>query len=296
MSTLGGAAAAEEIWRAQSVWSRAANRAKAAIERSRTATLCAVVTAAVLGAAASQVLPLAPVAGRVLAFLALLAAGTAPLTAAGASPDRVRRWTALRSVSEELKSQVYVYLAGAAQYRSPETRDAELRARTNAVLADVGTLDRALGDLEPAVRPLPPVTGIADYAEQRLRRQLEQYYRPKARKMAARARLVERWGQVLAGISVVLGAVAGAFAAEEAAAWIPVVAAVSASVVSYGASARFVSQEIEFSRTARELDGLLRWWNERDPATDADADRLAERTEHVVSVQNEGWMAKWIAD
>ncbi|MEU9398828.1 DUF4231 domain-containing protein [Streptomyces sp. NPDC048242] len=296
MSTLGGAAAAEEIWRAQSVWSRAANRAKAAIERSRTATLCAVVTAAVLGAATSQLMPFSPVTGRVLAFLALLAAGAAPLAAVGASPDRVREWTALRSVSEELKSQVYVYLAGAAQYRAPGARDTELRARTNAVLADAAGLDHALAGIEPAVRPLPPVADIADYAEHRLRRQLEHYYRPKAREMAARARLVERWGQVLAGISVLLGAVAGAFAAEEAAAWIPVVAAVSASVVSYGASARFVAQEIEFDRTARELDALLRWWRERDPASDADADRLAERTEHVVSVQNEGWMAKWIAD
>ncbi|WP_018549387.1 DUF4231 domain-containing protein [Streptomyces sp. LaPpAH-108] len=296
MSTLGGAAAAEEIWRAQSVWSRAADRAKAAIERSRTATLCAVVAAAVLGTAASQLMSLSPVTGRVLAFLALLAAGTAPLTAAGASPDRVRDWTVLRSVSEELKSQVYVYLAGAAQYRAPETRDTELRARTSAVLADAGTLDRALTGIEPAARPLPPVTGIADYAEGRLRRQLEHYYRPKAEEMAAKARLVERFGQVLAVISVLLGAVAGAFATERAAAWIPVVAAVSASVVSYGAAARFVAQEIEFARTARELDALLRWWRERDPATDADADRLAERTEHVVSVQNEGWMAKWIAD
>ncbi|MEW2131833.1 DUF4231 domain-containing protein [Streptomyces sp. NPDC005435] len=296
MSTLGGAAAAEEVWRAQSVWSRAANRAKAAVERARAATLCAVVAAAVLGAAASQVIPLSPATGRVLAFLALLAAGTAPLTAAGASPHRVREWTALRSVSEELKSQLYIYLAGAAPYRRPETRDTELRARVGAVLADAGDLDRALAGIEPAARSLPPVTGIADYAEQRLHRQLERYYRPKAREMAAKARLVERWGRVLAGISALLGAVAGAFAAEQAAAWIPVVAAVSASVVSYGASARFVAQEIEFNRTARELDGLLRWWRERDPATDADADRLAERTEHVVSVQNEGWMAKWIAD
>jgi hypothetical protein len=100
----------------------------------------------------------------------------------------------------------------------------------------------------------------------------------------------------LAGLSVLLGAVAGAFAAEQAAAWIPVVAAVSASVVSHGASARYVALHVEYSRTAGELERILRWWRQLDPATDADADRLAERTEHVVSVQNEGWMAKWTAD
>ncbi|MFJ3639432.1 DUF4231 domain-containing protein [Streptomyces sp. NPDC090108] len=296
MSTGGGVSATEHVWRAQSVWSQAANRHKAAIGRARTATLCAVVAAGVCGAASAQLMPLSAWAGRLLAFLALVVAGLAPLLARGAAPGRVREWTRLRSVSEELKSQTYLRLARVARYREPAGRDAELRRRTDAVVAAAADLEYLTTGIAPADRPLPPVAGIADYVEGRLRYQLDRYYRPKTGEMAGRARLVERWGQALAAVSVVLGAVAGAFAVEQAAAWIPVVAAVSAAVVSHGAAARYVAQQVEFGRTAGELERLLAWWRSCDPATDAEADRLAERTEHVVSVQNEGWMAKWIAE
>ncbi|MFE0454445.1 DUF4231 domain-containing protein [Streptomyces sp. NPDC058914] len=296
MSTVGGTAVAEDVWRAQSIWSQAANRSRAAIARARAVTLGCAVAAGVLGVAASQLMSPLPALGRSCSFLALLAAGAVPLAARGAAPDRVREWTRLRSVSEELKSQAYVYLARVGPYRDPDTRDAELLSRTDALLTRAADLDAVVRQFTPADRPLPPVGDAAGYVTARLRGQLDHYYRPKADEMARRARRVERAGVALAALSVLLGAVAGAFAVEQAAAWIPVVAAVSASVVSHGASARYVALHLEYNTTAAELERILRWWQRLDPTTDADADRLAERTEHVVSVQNEGWMAKWTAD
>jgi hypothetical protein len=296
VSTVGGTAVADDVWRAQSIWSQAANRSRTRIERARVATLCCAVAAGLLGVAASQLMGTSPALGRTLSFLALVAAGAAPLAARGAAPDRVREWTRLRSVSEELKSQAYVYLAGVSHYRDPAGRDAELLRRTDAVLAQATDLDTVVRQFTPVDRPLPPVTDAAGYVAARLHGQLDGYYRPKADEMARRARRVERSGVALAVLSVLLGAVAGGFAAEQAAAWIPVVAAVSASVVSHGASARYVALHLEYSTTAGELERIMRWWQRLDPATDADADRMAERTEHVVSVQNEGWMAKWTAD
>ncbi|WP_026178726.1 DUF4231 domain-containing protein [Streptomyces hokutonensis] len=288
--------AAEEIWRAQSVWSQAANRYKVAIARARLAVLSAGIAAGVLGTASAQLMAPSPQAGRAFAFLALLAAGSAPLVGRGAAPDRVRDWIRLRSVSEELKSQAYVYLAGLGRYRRLAERDAELRSQTDMVLAEAADLEPTIHGIRPAVRPLPAVTDSASYVTGRLRHQLERYYRPKAHEMASRARLVERWGQTLAAVAVVLGGLAGALQLGQAAAWIPVVAAVSAAVLSHGASARYVAQQIEFSTAAGELERLLHWWQRCDHPTEEDADLLVERTEHVVSVQNEGWMAKWIAD
>ncbi|MFH8802023.1 DUF4231 domain-containing protein [Streptomyces sp. NPDC017936] len=287
---------AEDVWRAQSSWSQAANRSRAAIDRARAVTLACTVAAGVLGVAASQLMDPLPELGRTLAFLALLAAGAAPLVARGAAPDRVREWTRLRSVSEELKRHAYVYLARVSPYRDPAGRDDELLRRTDAVQAQAADLTALVRQFTPVDRPLPPVADAADYVTARLRGQLEGYYRPKADQMARRARRVDRSGMALAALSVLLGAVAGAFAAEQAAAWIPVVAAVSASVVSHGASARYVALQVEYSTTAGELERILRWWQRLGPATDEDADRLAQRTEHVVSVQNEGWTAKWTAD
>ncbi|MFG3267213.1 MULTISPECIES: DUF4231 domain-containing protein [Streptomyces] len=295
MSAIGGTAVVEDVWRAQSIWSQAANRSRTSIGRARAATLWASVAAGVFGVAASQLLGSYVELGRLCSFLALLAAGAAPLAARGAAPERVREWTRLRSVSEELKSQVYVYLARLAPYRQPD-RDTELQRRADAVQAEAAGLAAAIRGIRPADRPLPPVTDPAGYVSGRLRGQLDGFYRPKAQEMGRRARRVERCGVALAALSALLGATAGAFAAQQAAAWIPVVAVISASVVSHGASARYVALEVEYSRTAGELERILRWWDRLAPASDAEADRLAERTEHVVSVQNEGWMAKWTAD
>ncbi|GKQ41546.1 DUF4231 domain-containing protein [Streptomyces sp. A012304] len=296
MSTIGGTAVAEDVWRTQSIWSQAADRSKAGIDRARTVTLCCAVTAGVLGVAASQLMGVSAHLGRTLSFLALLAAGAAPLAAHRAAPDRVREWTRLRSVSEELKSQAYVYLAKLDHYRDPAGRDAELLRRAEEMQSQAADLLPALRGIRPADRPLPPVTDVTGYLARRLRGQLDGYYRPKAEEMARRARRVERSGIALAALAALLGAVAGAFTVDQAAAWIPVVAAISAAVVSHGASARFVTLEIEYSTTADELERLLRWWQRLETPTDADADRLAQRTEHIVSVQNEGWMAKWTAE
>ncbi|MFD4683457.1 DUF4231 domain-containing protein [Streptomyces sp. NPDC058461] len=295
MDTVGGTAVVEDVWRVQSIWSQAADRSRTRVTRARAIALTATVTSAALGATA-QLMPQSPLSGRICSFVALLAAGAVPLAARGAAADRVRQWTRLRSVSEELKSQVYVYLARLAEYRPPAGRDAELLRRTDRISAEADDLVPALRGIGPTDRPLPPVTGAADYVTGRLRRQLEGYYRPRAEDMARRGRRVERWGVALAALSALLGAAAGAFAAEEAAAWIPVVAAVSAAVVSHGAAARYAALEIQYGTTAGELERVLRWWRGCDPATDADGDLLALRVEDIVSDQNAGWMAKWTAD
>ncbi|MQY13665.1 hypothetical protein SRB5_38150 [Streptomyces sp. RB5] len=241
-------------------------------------------------------MPVSQPTGRTLAFLAFVAAGVAPLAVRGAAADRVRDWTRTRAVSEELKSQTYLRLARLTHYAAAADADAELADRAGRVLADAADLEPGISAIRPVDRPLPPVSDAATYAAERLRRQLEVYYRPKAREMARRAQSIERWTVALAVLSVLLGGVAGAFAVESAAAWMPVVAAVASAVAAHGATAKYVVQQVEFSRTTGELERLLLWWEQLDPATPADGDRLAERGEHVISVQNEGWMAKWTAD
>jgi hypothetical protein len=112
-----------------------------------------------------------------------------------------------------------------------------------------------------------------------------------ARKLA-RARRAE---VVLGALGVVLGAAASAFAVDQVSAWVAVVATVTAALSSHVAAARWEYQLVEYLRTADELERMREDWSFTDRTEEA-ADRLVERCEHVVSIQNDGWMAKWKAD
>jgi hypothetical protein len=61
------------------------------------------------------------------------------------------------------------------------------------------------------------------------------------------------------------------------------------------AAARWEYQLVEYLRTADELERMREDWSFADRSEEA-ADRLVDRCEHVVSIQNDGWMAKWKAD
>ncbi|MEV6109108.1 DUF4231 domain-containing protein [Streptomyces sp. NPDC051940] len=294
MGTTGGGAV-EDVWRAQNVWSRAAVRQKNVVGRARTAALACGVAAAVLGALAARLLGVSTAAGRPVAFLALLAAGAVPLCLRGADAARLETWARLRSVSETLKSETYLYLAGLGPYGDGARRDAELAARTGRVLADAADLDPLIADIVPAVRPLPPVHDRDSYVRDRLRVQITEYYRPQARVMARRTRQFERAGLALAAVSVVLGAVASVFAVGQAAAWIPVASTVITALAAHAAASRYAAQHLEYSRTAGELARLLTWWEGLVTPTDGDTRHLAEHCEHIISVQNEGWMARLTA-
>ncbi|MBB4906264.1 hypothetical protein H4W32_000093 [Actinophytocola algeriensis] len=66
--------------------------------------------------------------GKTLAFLAAVAVGMAPLATNRAGPRQIRDWTRLRSVSEELKSETYTYLARVAPTRTRTPRKCCLSA------------------------------------------------------------------------------------------------------------------------------------------------------------------------
>jgi hypothetical protein len=53
---------------------------------------------------------------------------------------------------------------------------------------------------------------------------------------------------------------------------------------------------VEYLRTAAELGRLRDEWSVAGALDEAAEDRFVERCEHVVSIQNDGWMAKWAAD
>lgn len=281
----------ESVWAQQSVWSQAANRLKRSLGRSRTVALGLAIAGAVAATLATQVATLSSVAGKALALAAAVAVGLVPLARRGASPQAIREWTRARSVSEALKSEAYVFLAGVAPYRGPE-RDHEFADRTDSVARDAEDLLRHTAGITPQRRELPAVHDVDSYVTQRVSSQID-WYRQKARELESRLTVVRRAEIVLSALGVVLAAVAATFGTEEASAWVAVVTTVAAALTAHAAASRYEYQLVEYLRTAAELERLRDRHASSLGAQDESDDEFVQRCEHVISIQNEAWMAKW---
>ncbi|MFF5718491.1 DUF4231 domain-containing protein [Streptomyces buecherae] len=281
------------VWDQQSVWSQAADRAKRSIGRARTAGLALGVLGACAGTAASQLIGDHEGAGKALAFLAAVAMGLVPLIVRAAGPQQIRDWTRMRSLSEELKGEVYTCQARVASYRAEDAHQVLLE-RADRLTADASDLATHTSGITPRPRPLPGVSDVDSYVRLRVTGQVERYYRPRALAMRRKATLVRRAELALATTATVLGAVSGTFGAAWATAWVATVATVAAGVTAHAAASRYAYQELEFSRTAAELERLTHHRPQTaDQATD---DAFVSQCERVISAQNEGWMTKWLSE
>ncbi|MGC0410264.1 hypothetical protein RKD31_003507 [Streptomyces sp. SAI-163] len=295
MTVHGGDTPIRMVWERQSVWSQAARAKKRSIGRARLLALYLGISAAVLGTLAAQLMSVSSVVGKILAFAAAFAAGAVPIAGRGSSPQEVQDWTRLRSISEALKSEAYVHLArfGAG---GGEEASHTLRARIAALESDAADLAHLVNDLQPVERPLPPVRDVETYVEHRVQQQVDQYYRPQTLHMSGRLRRVRRAETTLALTAAALGAVAGAFGVAEAGVWIAVVTAAATAVTMHGAASRYGYQQLEYARTASELEMLQRQMAASTAGasvtTRAEHDFI-DRCEEIISVENDGWMVKW---
>jgi hypothetical protein len=283
----------DSVWKQQSVWSQTANQLKARIDHLRTVMLALAVASAVLTTLSTQVGALNSQAGKALVLAAGISVGLVPLVRARLGRDAVSRWTRARAVAEELKSELYPFLAGVSPFRGPD-RAAVLADRTQRVQTEAADLLPHTAGVHVLPRQAPAVCDVSSYVQARLVPQI-QWYRERAHGLThslARARTSE---VTLSVIGVVLAAMAATWEASAAAAWVAVVTTMTAAVSSHVAASRWEYQLVEYLRTAAELDRLHDWWLAEPSPDEETADRLVDRCEQVVSTQNDGWMAKWTA-
>lgn len=281
---------AEYAWERQSVWSQTADRMKAAAELRWRLRMILTVAAAALALAGSQLKPVSTSASVILAAVAAAALAGVGLLRIQQDAEQTRRWTRARSVSEAMKADVYAFLA--------QSGDSQVQDRDTQLEAQVRQLESAADDLQPytqgvkaRTRPLPAISDVETYLEVRvLKSQLENYYEPKAAQLRKRLRYAKATEVTFTLMAATLAAVATLSA--NAAAWAAVVTTAVAAVTAYTASERFEFLWIEYTRTAAELRRLL----DRRTATDGrplSGTDLVNECEHVISIQNEAWMAKW---
>ncbi len=296
--------ALNHVWKRQRGWSIGADAAKSRVERARAGNLMLVVGAALLGALAAQPDWLSSGFQRglsIVAGLALLVAGFVQseyLTAA-----KVKAWTGARGASETLKAMVYAQLAGVELDDGPDQG-------TNATalldwLTTVESRAFALGAVygEPDGKPLPNVSGVADYRTMRAEDQ-GQWHANRHRDHDRRAKRLRAAQLALTAAGSLLAFLAGVAALPGVDAWVAAVAAMGAAVAAHLAAGQYdriaESYQITASLLEREVvrfDALQADSANSANSTDADADSDAElarslvrRTEEILARQNEGWV------
>jgi hypothetical protein len=278
------------LWQRQSVWSQSADRLKSRISRSRVTALSLIIAGAVLGTLSSQVIDSQATLGRVLAAGAAVALALAAVAGRGSAPQVVREWTRLRSVSEAIKADVYRYLAHATPFRS-ESRDEVALQRLDELVDGVPDIVKHITGIDPIDRPLPAVTDIASYLEARVLQQISRYYQPKAREMARRVRFARALEMVLSAVGATLAAIVAVFPSAGVTAWIGVLTTIATAVAAHAGASRYEYQQIEFTRTADELERLVAR-RTVNGAGQLDDDEFIQASERVIAIQNEAWMAK----
>jgi hypothetical protein len=270
-----------------------ADALKAGPGRARRLRLVLVIAGAALALAATQVEPEAKSLGVALAVVGAVVMAAVGVLGARETAVRVRQWTRARSVSEAIKSEVFLFLTSSGDYASgdrQERLDAEVQ-RLEYGTGDGADLQRFTGGIKAVERPLPPVVDVESYLQVRVRdSQLANYYEPNSKLMRRRVRQFKTLEVTLALCAGTLAAVATR--APTVGAWATVATTAAGATVAYAASERYELLWIEFSRTAAELRRLAeRRTNAKGkPLSPND---LAVACEDVISVQNQAWMAKW---
>ncbi len=284
---------AEQLWREQSAWSQTADRMKGRIVRARLLALGTVVLVALAATTAASTAAGAPLVAKLLAGLAAVGSGVLPLLRPAWSGPALKNWTRARSVSEALKSDVYLWLARLAPYQDDDDA-VELTKRTGLVLVDAADLEKHRSGIQPVARDLPPVVDAASFFAVRVGGQIDKYYRPRAALLRRRLKQFRMVEIALGAAGVVLGLVA-ALAALSLAAWIAVVATVTTAFAVHVAATRYEFQEIEFTRTAVRLEQLTEE-AEQYSGDPSGLGAAAIKAEDVISIENQGWMAKLSED
>jgi hypothetical protein len=291
------AASEEALWvaRQQWRWSKAASARKASLSFWRTIALTLFVASAVLATAASQVATVSSGLGRALASAAAVAAGlVAVARSTKLDSASTRDWTRSRSVAEGLKSELYCYLAHAGDYAGADA-DWRLRATGQEIIDRAPDLAGDLLEIEPGDVEIPAVADTSSYVQHRVQEQIDGYYRPRASESARRLQLARSVEFTASLIAAILAAIAAAGGVARAAEWVPVVTTLATAVVAHAAAAHYQDELLSFTATANRLEFVRDEWRRRTRESadlSADAD-VVTKAEEAISVENQGWMAKW---
>lgn len=268
-------------WDRHLAWSHTADRLKGNRERLGAVVLLLALLGAVLAAVVIATGTHGAV-GRTLAFGSAACVGVAGVLKSRSGTQVVRDWTRARSVSEAIKSEVYVHLATGGEGEALERCVSRLEE-------EASDLPQPPSATAAPRQPPPPVHDLESYLRERVVEQARDYYRPRARALERRASVVRRVTLGLGVGGALLASAAATWETSAMAAWVPVTTTVAAAVSGRAAAARYDFLIVEYTRTAAELERLAH--RQQTGAALGPADLVAA-AESTISTQNRGWMAR----
>ncbi|MEE8576981.1 MAG: DUF4231 domain-containing protein, partial [candidate division Zixibacteria bacterium] len=211
------------------------------------------------------------------------------------SPETQRRFVQLRSLTEDLKSQCYLFVTSAPPY-DREDAPAQLTAYSARAVSGLRMTLESLPKDAKVSSPPPTDLTIDQYIQQRIVDQAKGYYEKRAGESITKVNFWKRIALVVVGIAVVIGAVASAGILTRAIApWIAFLNATTLAITSYLYAERFEYLAVSYRATQWQLEYLYTRWQilPDDKKTTEAARELIGNCENAISIENAAWMSEW---
>jgi SMODS and SLOG-associating 2TM effector domain 1/Protein of unknown function (DUF4231) len=290
-----------DVWTDRKIWSLTASQLKQSLVFWRGVVLLLTILGAFLETSAAQLHNLQANLSTYIGGLGAVALILIPIIrTAKLGNNQTKEWLRSRSVSEGLKTEVYLYLTGTQPYEDQSKRDAELSKQRNEIVGLAGDLYRytanARNQLEKKNLTPPQPIDVNVYIAERVNQQIEKFYRPKASKLSRQANRLRKAEFLSSIVAAALGVVPKFFDnSEQFSAWIAVVTTIGVAITAHLAAGRFDYLVDSYLATADRLESLRnQWLDAQQRGLRQDTSKFIHECEAAISVENEGWMAKFL--
>ena len=205
------------------------------------------------------------------------------------SPEQERIWIRARSMAEALKSEIFLFRAGATPYEGPEPGD-KLMEQVRKHLGAETNIQPVTLTAEEQRKDIPEGSlSVEEYIKERVDNQIDDFYRPRIQQYD---QLMKHWRNVnlsLGAVATVLGVLG-----KWTGAWVAVITTITTSVAAYLYANRYQYLIISYQATARQLKDLKYDWIVMGaPEQDAEKrNKFLKDCEEAISIENSAWMAK----
>lgn len=227
-------------------------------------------------------------------LLATIAAVMSPIIAKmRLDPKHSKQWLRARSASEAYKSEIFQFRTLVGKYGEEDRSQALVEAISiiDSSVADIHAFNaQKVNILEEMVDDL----SIAEYFDNRIKRQIKDYYRPNTKHHGDLSRRYQTYHLILMLFSAIIGAIA-TVTHLGLGPWIAVVTTITSSLLAYGAAGRHDYLALSYAATANRLEEILVTWQDSEIEEEISLEQrtaLVNKCEEVISIENQSWHAK----
>jgi SMODS and SLOG-associating 2TM effector domain 1/Protein of unknown function (DUF4231) len=202
--------------------------------------------------------------------------------------DKEQLWTKARSLSEALKSKIYLFCTSKGEFAGQSDPDKVelLLNRAEEYLRQANEIILEKTVLEPNM-PKVSLT-IEEYIHSRFSYQKDTYYRSQALLFKSTIKKYDRITLALGFLSIVFSALVTFY---DASVLIAMITSITTAIGSYYSAMKLKEQMNQFNATANQLDILYQrfLFSKR-----IDENDFVVQSENIINAENSAWMSMWV--